>query len=134
MLDVPESHRDLLDAQVAVLTTIDSAGFPASSAVWFLYDEDSGEIGVSLNTSRLKTRNLQARPQCSLFILDPQTPYRYLEIRGRARLEPDDDYSFAAKVGAKYGGADLRSNDREGESRLKVTIEPVKVWPVDMRG
>ena len=134
MLDVPESHRDLLDTEVAVLTTIDSAGFPASSAVWFLHDEEAGEVAVSLNTSRLKTRNLQARAECSLFILDPQTPYRYLEIRGRARLEPDDGYSFAEKVGAKYGGADLRGLDREGESRLKLTIEPVKVWPVDMRG
>jgi hypothetical protein len=35
---------------------------------------------------------------------------------------------------SKYGGADLKSRDREGESRVKVTIEPVKVWPVDMRG
>jgi PPOX class probable F420-dependent enzyme len=133
MLDVPESHRDLLGAEVAVLTTIDRAGFPASSAVWFLHEEDAGEVAVSLNTSRLKTRNLQARPQCSLFILDPQTPYRYLEIRGRALLRPDDDYVFAGKVGAKYGGADLRALDREGESRLKATIEPVNVWSVDMR-
>jgi PPOX class probable F420-dependent enzyme len=101
VLEVPDSHRDLLGAEIAALTTIDNAGFPASSAVWFLYDEGAGEVGVSLNTSRLKTRNLQARPQCSLFILDPQTPYRYLEIRGRARLEPDDDYSFAGRVGAK---------------------------------
>ena len=130
MIDVPESHRDLLDAEVAVLTTLDGRGFPASSAVWFLYAD--GEVGVSLNSSRRKTRNLQERPECSLFILDREVPYRYLEIRGRARLEPDDDYVFAGKVGEKYG-ADLRAIDGEGERRMRVTIEPVKVWAVDMR-
>jgi PPOX class probable F420-dependent enzyme len=131
VIDVPDSHRDLLDAEVAVLTTLDGRGFPASSAVWFLHDD--GEVGVSLNSSRRKTRNLQERPECSLFVLDREVPYRYLEIRGRARIEPDDDYVFAGKVGAKYGGADLRALDGEGERRLKVTIEPVKVWAVDMR-
>ncbi|MGE5272928.1 MAG: PPOX class F420-dependent oxidoreductase [Verrucomicrobiota bacterium] len=132
MTDFPGSHRDLLDAEVATLATIDRGGFPALSEVWFLFDE--GEVKVSLNTVRLKTKNLRARPECSLFILDLGNPYRYLEIRGRARIEPDDDYAFADKVGAKYGGTDLRTVDGPGESRVVVSIEPVSVWGVDMRG
>jgi hypothetical protein len=91
-------------------------------------------VRISLNTARLKTRNLQARPECSLLILGLADPYRYLEIRGRARIEPDDDYAFAGKVGSKYGGTDLRTRDRPGESRVVVTIEPVNVWPVNMHG
>ena len=132
MTDFPDSHRDLLDAEVATLGTIDPEGFPQLSEVWFLFDES--EVKVSLNTTRLKTMNMQARPRCSLFILDLANPYRYLEVRGHARIEPDDDYAFAAKVGAKYGGTDLRAIDQPGESRVVVTIEPVNVWPVDMRG
>jgi PPOX class probable F420-dependent enzyme len=130
--DFPSSHRDLLEAEVATLATIDGRGFPALSEVWFLFDE--GEVKVSLNTARLKTKNLQERPECSLFILDLAVPYRYLEIRGRARIEPDDDYAFADKVGAKYGGTDLRAIDLPGESRVVVTVEPVNIWPVNMRG
>jgi PPOX class probable F420-dependent enzyme len=132
MTDVPASHRDLLDSEVATLATIDDDGFPQLSAVWFLFDD--GDAKLSLNTGRLKTQNLQARSQCSLFVLDLVDPYRYLEIRGRARIDPDDDYAFADKVGAKYGGTDLRAVDRPGESRVVVTIEPVNVWPVNMRG
>jgi PPOX class probable F420-dependent enzyme len=132
MTDFPASHRDLLDAEFATLATIDDHGFPQLSEVWFLFDED--EVKLSLNTARLKTANLQARPECSLFVLDLGNPYRYLEVRGRARIEPDDDYAFADKVGAKYGGTDLRAIDKAGESRVVVTIEPVNVWPVDMRG
>jgi PPOX class probable F420-dependent enzyme len=132
MTDFPASHRDLLDSDVATLATIDPRGFPQLSEVWFLHDE--GEVRISLCTARLKTRNLRDRPECSLFILDLTNPYRYLEVRGRARIEPDDDYDFAARVGAKYGGTDLRTIDRPGESRVMVTIEPVSVWPVNMRG
>ena len=87
----------------------------------------------SLNTARHKTQNLIERPQCSLLLLDLENPYRYLEVRGRARVEPDDDYAFADKVGAKYG-ADLRVHDGPGESRVVVTVEPEKIHPVDMSG
>jgi len=130
MTAFPDSHRDLLDAQVATLATIDRDGLPQLTEVWFLHDE--GEIRLSLNTSRRKTRNLVVRPECSLLILDLEGPHRYLEVRGRARIEPDDDYAFADKLGAKYGGADLRAHDRPGESRVVVTVEPVKVHAVDM--
>jgi hypothetical protein len=88
--------------------------------------------GRPLNETRRKTRNLAERPACSVLILDLQNPYRYLEVRGRARLEPDDG-SFAARVGEKYG-ADLSAHDGPGESRVVVTVDPVKVHPVDMGG
>src|SRR5689334_15075273 len=129
MADVPASHRDLLDAQVATLATIDDDGFPQLTEVWFLYDGD--EVKVSINTSRAKLRNLEQRPQCSLLVLDLQNPYRYLELRGRARLEPDSDRSFAARVGEKYD-ADLTAYDGPQDGRVVVTIEPEKVYPVDM--
>jgi hypothetical protein len=64
-------------------------------------------------------------------LLDLQNPYRYLEIRGRARVEPDDDRAFATKVGVKYD-ADLAAYDAPEDGRLVVTIQPVKVNPVDM--
>jgi PPOX class probable F420-dependent enzyme len=127
----PESHRDLLDAPVASLATIGGDGFPQVTEVWFLHGD--GELKLSLNTSGLKTRNLRKRPQCSLLLLDLQNPYRYLEVRGTARIEADDDYAFARRLGAKYG-ADLKVHDRPGESRVVVTIEPANVYGVDMSG
>ena len=53
-------------------------------------------------------------------------------MRGTARIEPDDDYEFAERVGAKYDGADLREHDGPGEMRVVVTIEPTNVFAVDM--
>ena len=66
-------------------------------------------------------------------ILDLENPYRYLDIRGRARIEPDDDYAFADRVGAKYS-SDLRQHDGPGDRRVLVTIEPGSVFAVDMSG
>lgn len=86
---------------------------------------------ISLNDSRLKTKNLRARPRCSLFILDLANPFRYLDVRGTAVLENDDDYEFAARVGAKYG-ADLKEHDGPDDRRVVVTIEPTNVFAVDM--
>jgi PPOX class probable F420-dependent enzyme len=131
MTTFPKSHGDLLDAQVASLATLGGDGFPQLTELWFLYDE--GELKLSLNTARLKTRNLMKRPQCSLMLLDLANPYRYLVVRGNARVEPDDDYAFASKLGAKYS-ADVSAHDQPGDKRVVVTIEPTKIYPVDMSG
>jgi PPOX class probable F420-dependent enzyme len=131
MTTFPESHRDLLDGQVASLATIDGEGLPQLTEVWFLFDD--GDLKLSLNNARQKVKNLAERPQCSVMLLDLANPYRYLEVRGRARLDPDDDYAFAGKVGAKYG-ADLKLHDQPGDRRFVVTIEPVKIHPVNMGG
>src|SRR5215469_15726257 len=123
-MTIPDSHRDLLDAQVAFLGTIGSSGRPQLSGVWFLAEGDT--VKISLNTTRQKTKNLQANPKCSLLI--PGTPpYRYVELRGEAEITPDDDYAFADKVAAKYGVPDLRAMDKPGESRVVVTIHPRRV-------
>jgi PPOX class probable F420-dependent enzyme len=132
MTTFPDSHRDLLDAQVATLATLGGDGAPQLTEVWFLHDDD--EVKLSLNSARLKTRNLKDRPQCSLFILDVSNPYRYMDVRGQAEITPDDDYAFANKVSAKYGGADLREHDAPGETRVVVTIKPSNVYAVNMGG
>jgi PPOX class probable F420-dependent enzyme len=129
MTTFPETHSALLDAPVATLATIGGDGLPQLTEVWFLHDE--GELKTSLNTSRLKTRNLRERPECALLILDLEDPRRYLSVRGRAQIEPDDDYAFATKLGAKYG-ADLKVHDGPGDSRVVVTIVPANVYAVDM--
>ncbi len=126
MTAFPESHQDLLNVDVAMLATIGHDGYPQVTALWFLFDDD-GTLKLSLNTTRQKVKNLQAHPECTLFILDPTNPYRTLEVRARAEITTDAEYTFAKKLGAKYGGADLSANDRPGETRVVVSLQPVKV-------
>jgi PPOX class probable F420-dependent enzyme len=131
MTEIPASHRDLLESNVATLATVGPDGRPQLTEVWFL--EDDGSVAISLNTSRQKIKNLTERPQCSLLILDLAVTQRYLEIRGDAEITPDEDYVFADKVGRKYG-ADLRVHDGPGDQRVVVRIIPHRVNAVDMRG
>jgi PPOX class probable F420-dependent enzyme len=128
---IPESHGDLLEARVATFATVGTDGYPQLSEVWFLAEDDV--IRLSLNSDRQKTKNIVRHPACTLFILDLSNTYRYLELRADALVEPDDDYRFADKIGAKYD-SDLRVHDQPGQSRVVVTLNPHKVNAVNMGG
>ena len=122
--EIPDSHKDLLNAQIGVLGTIGASGRPQLSATWFLADGET--VKISLNTTRQKVKNLRAEPKVSFLIFDPANPYKYVELRGDAEITPDDDYAFADQVGAKYG-SDLRDRDQPGETRVVVAIKPTRV-------
>jgi len=129
MTAIPPSHHDLLEGQFATLATVGADGRPQLSEVWFLADGDT--VALSLNTARQKTKNLLSNPAVNLFLVDLANPYRYLEIRGDAEVTPDDDYSFADQVDAKYG-SNVRDHDLPGEARVRVTIRPVRVNAITM--
>jgi PPOX class probable F420-dependent enzyme len=123
---IPDSHKDLLASDVGILATQGKDGHPQVTALWFLFDSD-GQIKLSLNLARQKTKNLVEQPECTFFVIDPANPYRTIEVRAVAEISADSDYAFADKLGAKYGGADLRTRDLPGESRVVVVLRPVKV-------
>ena len=128
MTTFPDSHKDLLDAPVAQLATIGRDGYPQVTSTWFVFDD--GQIKLSLNASRVKTKNLKRDPKVGLLIPDPQNPYRYLSVRADAVISPDPGEALAAKVNAKYD-ANVQDNDRPGDERIAVTLKPVGVyaWP-----
>lgn len=127
MTGIPEGHRDIIaNSQVAILATNGRDGRPQVTAMWFIADDD-GHVSISLNTARQKTKNMQRDPRVTLFFIDPANPYRTLEIRATAKIEPDPNYVLADAVGAKYGGANLRDMDKPGERRVKVTFDIEKV-------
>jgi PPOX class probable F420-dependent enzyme len=128
---VPDEFRDLLDAPVAALATIGPDGRSQVTGVAFLYDRNDGLVRLSLNDTRQKTKNLRRNSHATLFIFDPATPYRTLEIRADAELTPDPDFDFARVAGAKYG-QDFHDRDLPGETRSIVTLHPVKVNGADL--
>jgi len=129
---VPHTHSDLLNAPYATLATVGPTGRPQMSTVVFLASDD-GTVQLSVNETRQKLKNMLANPKVALQIQDAGEPARYLELRGNASVEPDDDYVFADALGAKYGGLDLRRMDRPGERRTKVTVTLTRARAVDMR-
>jgi PPOX class probable F420-dependent enzyme len=123
---LPATHLDLLQAPgVAILSTVTPSGAVQSTAVWYFLDDD-GELKVSLSTARKKFRNIEANPNATLFILDGKNPFRFLEVRATAALEPDTDFAFRNKVGAHYG-TDVSTFDAPGDARFIVTLKPQRV-------
>lgn len=126
MIQIPDSHRDIIDkSQVVILGTVGAKGTPQLTALWFLFEDDA--LRLSLNENRQKLKNLLRNPNGSAFFIDPGNPYRTLELRGTFTVEADPDYAFAENVGAKYGGTDLRQMDNPGESRYVVELRVNKV-------
>lgn len=132
MPEIPETHHDLLSAPFATLATVGASGRPQLTTTYFLASAD-GTVQMSVNATRQKLKNMVANPKVALHIQDTVEYVRYLELRGDATVEPDDDYLFADRLGAKYGGVDLRNMDRPGERRTVVTIKLTRVRAVDMR-
>ena len=67
----------------------------------------------------------------NLFVLDPQNPMRYLEVRGDAQFADDADYAFAESLGRKYRGMRLRQM-MGTTRRVVVTIHPTRVVAIDL--
>lgn len=82
-VQIPESHRDLLDGTYcAALTTVMPDGQPQITPVWHSREGDY----VILNTMRgfREEKNMRANPKVTLLACDPRHPLRCMEIRGTA--------------------------------------------------
>ena len=122
---IPPSHHDLLDASIPVaFATVGPTGHPQVTAIWAFRDGD--EVVTSLAGVRQKLKNLLARPQATVFVIDPANPYRTLEVRGDVTVEPDPGFVTLRRVLAAYG-TDLDSFTGPLEGRVTVTLHPTRV-------
>lgn len=123
---IPESHRSLLDAKgFAHLATIGPDGEPQSHPVWYDWDEDKGHLLVSTTTDRQKYRNVKKERRVAVSILDPEDPYRYLELRGQViELEDDPAKSFIDHLAGKYMGVDEYPQKQEDSDRVILRVDP----------
>jgi PPOX class probable F420-dependent enzyme len=121
---VPDEYRDILESTaLAHVATIGSDGEPQSNPVWF--DWDGRHIKFSQTKTRQKYRNVQREPRVALSVVDPENPYRYLEVRGVvSRVEEDPDLDFINSMSKKYLGVDEYQNHQPGDERVVVYVEP----------
>lgn len=122
---VPDSHRDLVAAPlVASLATIAADMTPQVTAIWFLAEDDS--IRFSLTTDRQKYKNMLVRPHATLFLIDPENPFRTLELRGAVEMVDDIDLAVLRRLFRHYG----HDPDAAGipvDGRVAVTLHPSRI-------
>ncbi|TMR89889.1 PPOX class F420-dependent oxidoreductase [Nonomuraea basaltis] len=124
MVNLPEEARKLLDApNYATVTSLNPDGGPQSTVVWVRTDGD--DVLFSTAKGRRKPRNFDRDPRASLLVIDPEDPYRYVEVRGRVTVIPDPEGALIEELSQKYRG--LPWEDKPGVERLIVRIRPDKV-------
>ncbi len=126
---IPEELRDLLDKKgFAHLATLRPDGSPQSTPMW--YGFDGGTLLFSTTTGRQKYRNVTANPQVAVSILDPEDPYRYLEIRGVVtQIDDDEGNAFINSMAKKYRDLDVYPWDGPGDHRVVMRVTPVRTYP-----
>ena len=128
MAAIPEQYADLLKQKKAFanLATIMPDGSPQVTPVWF----DYRDAVVRVNTAkvRVKARNMKEGAPVALSIMDPDNPYRYLQIRGRVRRATKDGAdAHIDALAMKYLGKDKYPFRQPGEVRVMYEIEPARV-------
>lgn len=95
----------LLDANYGHLGTIRPDDTVQVNPMWFEYED--GVVRFTHTTTRAKFRNLQHNPSMSLSVIDPENPFRYLEVRGTlVDTVADPDGVFYVRLGKRYGNPD----------------------------
>jgi PPOX class probable F420-dependent enzyme len=122
---IPEKYKDLLTEKktFAHLVTMQADGTPQTTPVWI----DATDERVLVNTARgrVKDRNMSANPVVALSIVDPDNPYRYVEIRGRVVASREEGAAeHIDKMAKKYLGQDKYPFAQPGEKRVIFEIEP----------
>ena len=122
-----DDDRRLLGApHFAVIATLMPDGSPHTSTVWV--DTDGDDILVNTAEGRVKPVNVRRDPRVSLSVVDPENPYRYVEIRGRVvditQEGADESINQLAK---KYLGVDQYPYRQPGEVRVIYRVKPEHV-------
>ena len=79
---VPETHKDLFQKPAfGSFTTLMPDGSPQTTPVWV--DFIDGKIVVNTALGRQKDKNVRRDPRVAVTLIDPENPYRYMEVRGK---------------------------------------------------
>ena len=132
MAEIPAQYRDLLTEKktFAHLATVMRDGSPQVTPVWF--DYTNGHIRVNTAKGRVKARNMHEGSRVALSVIDPDNPYRYVQIRGRVvRMTEQGADAHIDSLAKKYLGKDKYPFRQPGEERVMYEIEPLAVQGMD---
>ncbi len=129
MKAIPEKLADLVSEKkksFANLATVMPDGSPQVTPVWF--DMAGGRIRVNTARGRVKERNMKKGSRVALSIMDPENPYRYMQIRGAVvNVTEQGADQHIDSLAKKYLGQDKYPFRTPGEVRVIYEIEPSSV-------
>ena len=129
-MQIPKNYLDLLTGtHIVDVATVNPDGSPQVTPMWVDYDEATNEVVVNTATGRKKARNMNEGAKVALSIVDRENAYRYLAIQGVvASVTTEGAEAHIDSLAKKYMGREKYPLP-EGETRLKIRIKPVHVYP-----
>ena len=118
----PEQYLDLFQKKAfAAFTTLMPDGGPQTTPVWV--DYQNGEVWVNSAVGRRKDKNVRRDPRVALSIMDPDNPYRYVEVRGTVvSITGDGADAHIDRMAKKYMDQDVYPFRQPGEQRVLYKI------------
>ncbi|MFZ0888516.1 MAG: PPOX class F420-dependent oxidoreductase [Candidatus Binataceae bacterium] len=129
MKAIADKHSDLFSGQkktFATIATLMPDGSPQATPVWF--DMEGGRIRINTARGRTKDRNMKPGAKVALAVIDPDNPYRYVQVRGTVVKETESGAdAHIDSLAKKYLGQDKYPFRMPGEVRVIFEIEPFSV-------
>lgn len=123
---IPESFHTLLDQPlISCIATIGPSGEPQVSPVWHDWDGESVRVAVLDETQKL--RNVENDTRVAFTVVDPETPARYIEIRGTVTRHLDQQDACGDRLARKYLKLDHLPWSTPDVRRWILTIHPTRV-------
>jgi PPOX class probable F420-dependent enzyme len=125
MATLPDDAKAWLDGPVfATLATVNADGSPQTTVHWIARDGD--DVLMSTVKGRRHHRNLERDPRVSILVIDPEDPYRYVEVRGTASLTEEGGRELIDQLSRKYRGTDYQW-DKPDAVRVVIRVPPEHV-------
>jgi PPOX class probable F420-dependent enzyme len=118
-----EQAQLLVEPNFATVGTLNADGSPQLSIVWI--DWDGQDVLFNTAAGRAKPRNLARDPRVSVLVADRADGYRWVAVRGSARMTSDGADDHIDRLARKYTGNGWQR--KPGEQRLLVRVRPDRV-------
>jgi PPOX class probable F420-dependent enzyme len=110
----------------AMLTTLFPDGSPQTQVMWV--DVDDEHVLVNTEVHRQKFSNVERDPRVAVTVWDAESPYRYVEVRGRVvgTVRGDEARRHIDGLSRRYRGRDYPAGNITSE-RVILEIAPDRV-------
>ena len=129
------TYRGLLEQPVtAAVATIGAARLPQVTPNWC--EHDGTFVYLNSVRGRLKDRNLRARPNVVIMLMNPENPYHWITIYGTIEQIIDEDDPARGvlatesidRLAQKYlGVTPYPLRDPQGEVRVLYKVRPARI-------
>jgi PPOX class probable F420-dependent enzyme len=111
---------------IAAVTTLLPDATPMTQPLWV--DSDDEHIVLNTETGRQKFRNIKRDPRVTVMIVDPEAPYKYVEVRGEVveTVAGPEARAHIDQLSRKYTGHDYANPI--GTERVILKIAPKRQY------